>query len=132
MLKRARALSLGLTSIIITLALTTALLGAPAKVSKSVEYMEDGNFHIKLRVRATTNLIYAVELLDPEGAIIDSYSPRGWCSVSDEGALLARTNNKPIKPGEYVEIIILSTSDKANYTWTVGNKIEQIGNPGNL
>jgi hypothetical protein len=129
MLKRGRAALIGLTSIIITIALTTALLGAPATVSKSVEHMEDGNFQIHLRIKATTNFIYTVKFLDPEGAIIDSYSPSGWCSVSDEGELIARTNSKPIKPGNYVELIILSTSDSAHYTWTVGNRIEQIGNP---
>ncbi len=121
-----------LVSVLLTLFLATSLSGSTAVISKSVKHTEEGNFLVTVKIEATKSPIYAVQFLDPKGAIIDSYAPSGWCTVSDDGQLIARTGDKPAKPGETIEITIHSTTDVIHYTWIVGNRIEQLGNPGTL
>lgn len=114
------------------LVFTSAALGAAANVKKYVTPMEDGNYLVKLNVTASGAGIYAMQLIDPQAAIVDVYAPRGWCVVTDGGDYLARTGSKPIESGKTVEFLIYSKTDDIQYTFSVFGKMEQIGKPGTI
>ncbi len=103
-----------------------------AKVKKYVTPMEDGNYLVKLKVTASGAGIYAMQLIDPKGAIINVYAPKGWCAITDGGDYLARTGGNPIASGKTVEFLIHSKTDDIQYTFTVFGKMEQLGKPGTI
>lgn len=107
-----------------------AAFGASATIKKYVTPMEDGNYLVKLKVTASRSGIYALQLIDPKGAIVDVYAPKGWCVITDGGDYLARTGSKPIASGKTVEFLIHSTTDDIQYTFIVFGKMEQLGKPG--
>jgi hypothetical protein len=112
--------------------LTYGTVHAAAKITKSVTAMEGGNYLIKLNVTASGGTVYALQLIDPKGGIVDVYAPKGWCVVTDGGDYLARTGSKPIAPGKSIEFLIHSSTDEINYTYTVFGRLKQLGKPGTI
>jgi hypothetical protein len=109
--------------------LSHPILGAEAKIHKSVTPTSDGKYVIKLKVTATSSSIYALKLFDQKASITDVYAPKGWCIVTDGGDFLARTFDKPILQNKFVEFIIHSSSEDIQYTWTVFGRMKQLGPP---
>lgn len=108
---------------------SSPILGAAATVSANTQALEDGNYLIKLTVTASKTGIYAFELKDPKGSILDVYAPKGWCILSDGEVCLARTGIVPINAGKSLEFIIHSNVKDAKFVWTFFGQIEQIGKP---
>ncbi len=108
-----------------------AVMAAAPTITKSVTAMEDGVFMVRLRMTASGNEVYALKLIDPEAAIVDVFSPKGWITVTDGEETLARSGSA-LKDGKSVEFVLYSKSDKVAYTWTAFGKIKQIGKPGTL
>jgi membrane-bound ClpP family serine protease len=106
---------------------STPVLGAAAVVSSNVQALEDGNYLIKLTVTASKVGIYAFELKDPKGSVLDVYAPKGWCILSDGEVCLARTGNLPINAGKSVEFIIHSSTKDTKFVWTFFGEMEQLG-----
>ena len=102
-------------------------LGAPATVKKSVQALEGGDYVIKLVVTASRDGIYAFELKDPKGSIIDVFAPKGWCILSDGEVCLSRTAGSPITAGKSLEFIIHATAADGQYVWTFFGPMEQLG-----
>jgi membrane-bound ClpP family serine protease len=108
-----------------------AVIAAAPKITRSVTPMEDGVFMVRLQMTASGNDVYALRLIDPEAAIVDVFSPRGWIMITDGEETLARSGTA-LQDGKSVEFVIYSKSDKVAYTWSAFGKIEQIGKPGTL
>ncbi|MDD4857790.1 MAG: hypothetical protein PHD74_06760 [Candidatus Krumholzibacteria bacterium] len=102
-------------------------LGAPATIKKSVQALEDGNYIIKMTVTASSDAIYAFELKDPTGSIVDVFASKGWCILSDGEVCLSRTSGSPITGGKSIEFVIHATSSDAKYVWTFFGPMQQIG-----
>ena len=126
--KRAIIVSASLLLVFVT---GQAALAAAPRLTKSVTPMEEGIFMVRIRVTASGNDVYALRLIDPEAAIVDVFSPRGWVIVTDGEETLARTGSA-LKDGKSVEFVLYSKSDKISYTWSAFGKIKQIGKPGTL
>ncbi len=109
-----------------------AALGAAVNVKKQVTPMEGGNYLIKLQVTASGASIYALSLIDPKTSIVDVYAPKGWCVVTDGGDYLARTGSKPIESGKTLEFLIHSSTDDIQYTYTVFDRMKQLGKSGTI
>lgn len=109
------------------LLLSLPSLAAPATVKKSVESLEGGNYLIKLVVTAAKDGIYAFELKDPKGSIIDVFAPKGWCILSDGEVCLSRTAGSPISAGKSLEFIIHATAADGQYVWTFFGPMDQLG-----
>jgi len=103
-----------------------------ANIKKSVLQMDDGRYLIKLKIKSLGRDIYGLRLVDPQASIIDVYAPKGWCSVTDGEDYLARTSSKPITKNTSVEFIIHSGTDDIQYTWSVYNRLEQLGKPSSM
>ena len=130
-----RGLKTSLLCLVIAVAVCTLAYGtlyAAASITKSVTPMEGGNYLIKLKVTASGGNIYALQLIDPKGAIVDVYAPKGWCVVTDGGDYLARTGSKPIAPGSTTEFLIHSSTDEISYTYSVFGLLKQLGKPGTI
>jgi hypothetical protein len=128
MLKGNRIACLLLASTLV-LILSVPILGAPATIKKSVQALEGGNYLIKLVVTASKGGIYAFEIKDPKGAIVDVYAPKGWCMLSDGEVGLARTGGMPIAVGKSLEFLIYATAGDAQFVWTFFGAMEQMGKP---
>jgi hypothetical protein len=113
----------------LVLLLSVPILGAPATVKKSVQALDGGNYLIKLIVTASKDGIYAFEIKDPKGSIIDVFAPKGWCILSDGEIGLARTGGMPIVAGKSLEFLIHATSGDGQFVWTFFGAMEQIGKP---
>jgi len=109
-----------------------AAFGAAANVKKYVTPMDDGNYLVKLQVTASGAGIYAMQLIDPQAAIVDVFAPKGWCVVTDGGDYLARTGSKPIESGKTVEFLIYSKTGEIQYTFSVFGTMEQLGKSGTI
>ncbi|RLG68911.1 MAG: hypothetical protein DRO11_08440 [Methanobacteriota archaeon] len=108
-----------------------AVIAAAPRITKSVTPMEDGVFMVRIRMTASGNDVYALRLIDPEAAIVDVFSPRGWVTVTDGEETLARSGTA-LKDGKSVEFVIYSKSDKVAYNRAAFGKIKQNGKPGTL
>jgi hypothetical protein len=113
------------TALILLMSIPT--LGAPATVKKTVQALEGGGYVIKLAVTASRDGIYAFELKDPKGSIIDVFAPKGWCSLSDGEVCLSRTGGSPIAAGKSLEFIIHTTAADGQYVWTFFGPMNQLG-----
>jgi hypothetical protein len=111
----------------LVLLLSIPSLGAPATVKKTVQALEGGNYLIKLVVTASKDGIYAFELKDPKGSIIDVFAAKGWCILSDGELCLSRTTSSPITAGKSLEFIIHATAADGQYVWTFFGPMDQIG-----
>ena len=116
-----------LTATALVLLLSVPSFGAPATVKKSVQALDGGNYLIKMIVTASTDGIYAFELKDPKGSIIDVFATKGWCILSDGEVCLSRTSSAPIAAGKSIEFIIHATTPDAQYVWTFFGQMQQIG-----
>jgi hypothetical protein len=47
--------------------------------------------------------------------------------ITDGGDLLARTGKEPVRAGKTLEFLIYSTSNEIKYTWSVYDKMKQLG-----
>jgi len=104
------------------------LLAAPATVTSSVQAIDEGKYLIKISVTPSKDGIFGFALKDPTGSILDVYSPKGWCMLSDGDMCLSRTDG-PMKVGKAVEFVIQSSSKDAKFVWTFFGEMEQIGKP---
>lgn len=102
---------------------------APATVKKSVQQLENGNYLIKLVVTATGEGIYAFELKDPKGNVLDIYAPQGWCFLTDGELCCSRTAETPITAKRSLEFIIHAKTADASFVWTFFDELKQIGKP---
>jgi len=118
--------------IVIMILISQPVLGAAAKLEKSITPLENGNYMIKIKVTALVSGIYTLKLTDPQTSIVDVYAPRGWCMITDGEDLLARTSTAPINRGKTVEFLIHSTTEEIKYSWSVFGKLKQLGKPGVL
>jgi hypothetical protein len=112
------------------IAITPALAYA-FSVSKDVSPLEDGNFIIRVRLRAESESIYCLKLIDAEESVLDVYAPDGWCVATDGGTVVARSNSNPAK-GNTVEFIIHSNLEDVSFTCSAFGRIDQIGKPINI
>lgn len=119
------------TALLLILAVGQAAMAAAPRITKSVTPMEDGVFMVRIRMTASGNDVYALRMIDPEAAIVDVFSPKGWVTVTDGEETLARSGTA-LKDGKSVEFVIYSKSDKVAYTWAAFGKIKQVGKPGTL
>ncbi len=108
---------------------SAAAFAAPATLKKSVEKLEDGNYLIKIVITAEKNEIYAFELTDPKGGIVDVYAPKSWCMLTDGGVCHSRTADAPIEAKKGIEFIIHATNPDGQYVWTFFDRLKQIGTP---
>lgn len=109
--------------------MSSPVLGAAATVNTNVQALEEGKFLIKLTVTASNAGIFAIEMKDPKGSILDVYAPKGWCILSDGEVCLASTLGTPISAGKSMEFIIYSSTKDAKFVWTFFGQLEQIGKP---
>jgi hypothetical protein len=109
------------------LLLSIPSLGAPVTVKRTVQALDGGNYLIKMVVTATSDGIYAFELKDPKGSIVDVFAAKGWCILSDGEVCLSRTTSAPIVAGKSIEFMIHATSADAQYVWTFFGPMQQIG-----
>jgi hypothetical protein len=128
MLKGNRITCVLLASVLM-LILSVPILAAPATVKKSVQALDGGNYLIKLVVTASKDGIYAFEIKDPKGAIVNVFAPKGWCILSDGEVGLARTGGMPITAGKSLEFIVYATAGDAQFVWTFFGAMEQMGKP---
>jgi hypothetical protein len=110
----------------LVLMLSVPILGAPVTVKKSVQALNSGNYLIKLVVTASQDGVYAFELKDPKGSIVDVFAPKGWCILSDGEIGLARTGVS-MAPGKSLEFVVYATSGDAQFVWTFFGAMDQIG-----
>lgn len=108
---------------------SAAAFAAPATVKKSVQQLDNGNYLIKLVVTSTGEGIYAFELKDPKGNILDIYAPRDWCFLSDGELGYSRTDDTPITAKRSLEFIIHAKTADASFVWTFFGELKQIGKP---
>ena len=101
-----KATYLGILFLAVALVLTSSAgIAAPAAVKKSVQKIEDGNYLIKLVITSKAGEIFAFELKDPKNAIVDVYSPKSWCMLTDGEACHSRTASAPIGSAKGIEFI---------------------------
>ena len=111
---------------------SSPVLGAAATVNANVQALEEGKYLIKLKVIASSSGIYALEMKDPKGSILDVYAPKGWCILTDGEVCLASTLGTPITAGKSMEFIIHSSTKDAQFVWTFYGPLEQMGQPAVL
>jgi hypothetical protein len=109
--------------------MSSTVQGAAATVNTNVKALEEGKFLIKFTVTASGSGIFAIQLKDPKGSILDVYAPKGWCFLSDGEVCLASTLGTPISAGKSMEFIIYSSTNDAKFVWTFFGPLEQIGKP---
>jgi hypothetical protein len=98
------------------------------RVSKNVEPLQDGNFIIKVRLTAASEMIHSLKLIDADESILNVYAPKGWCMVTDGGTIVARSNTNPASKGT-VEFIIISNLEDISFTCSAFGRMDQIGKP---
>ncbi|RKZ08305.1 hypothetical protein DRQ05_01725 [bacterium] len=128
---RKSILATALISLILVTSSLTAIAGS-AKFAKSIVPAEDGTYMVKLRVTAVGSRIYTLKLKDRSASIIDVYAPKGWCIVTDDGMLIARSMKHSISPGKSVELVIYTSTKNVHFDWSAFGMFKQLGKGGTI
>ncbi len=121
--------------LIIAVVAATAIIGsenlqaAPVSLKKSVTKLDEGTYIVKISLTSKDVSIYAFEISDPKGSIVDVYSPKSWCMLTDGGVCLARTLNAPLDEKKALEFIFYTTDPDVRFVWTFFDAMKQIGSP---
>ena len=90
------------------------VLAAGPNVSKRVLGEGDGKAVVLLRVTASGQDIYGVNIKDASGSISDIVAPKGWVGITSGDDVIFRTGGKPIKAGSSMSFrIVTSNKDGA-------------------
>ena len=101
-----------LTLIAIAVLVAFPVLAAGPTATKSVTGSEDGVSVVVIRVTASGQSVYGVNITDASGSIKDIIAPKGWIGISSGDEVIFRTGEKPIKAGSSLSFRLVTTNEQ--------------------
>jgi hypothetical protein len=93
--------------------LTGSVLAAEPAVSKRVMTEDDGTAVLVVEVRAASEAIYGITVLDESASISDIVAPKGWSGISSGDRVVFATVDKPVEAGGSVVFRLVTTNKSA-------------------
>jgi hypothetical protein len=107
--------------------LALPVVAAAPNVTKSVLGTEEGTSVVLIRVTATSDAIYGINVKDVSGSISDIVAPKGWLGISSGTEVLFRTGDKPIKAGTSLTFRIYTSNEGGELSVSFRDKDSVIG-----
>jgi hypothetical protein len=122
------------TLILIALVALIALpvLAAGPNATKSVGGSEDGMAVVEIRVTASGQSVYGINIKDASGSIKDIVAPEGWVGISSGSDVIFRTGEKPIRSGSSLTFRLHTTNGDGSLSVSFRDKQSPIGSAATL
>jgi len=122
--------TLTLTALVALIALP--VLAAGPNATKSVGGSEDGISVVEIRVTASGQAVYGINIKDASGSIKDIVAPEGWVGISSGSDVIFRTGEKPIRSGSSLIFRLHTTNGGASLSVSFRDKDNPIGSAATL
>jgi len=120
--------SLGtLALIVVAVLVALPVLAAGPTVTKSVTSSEDGVSVVVIRVTASGESVYGINITDASGSIKDIIAPKGWIGISSGSDVMFRTGEKPIRAGSSLVFRLVTTNEQGGLSITFRDVNSAIG-----
>ncbi len=120
--------SLGtLALIVVAVLVALPVLAAGPTVTKSVTSSEDGVSVVVIRVSASGETVYGINITDASGSIKDIIAPKGWIGISSGSDVMFRTGEKPIRAGNSLVFRLVTTNEQGGLSITFRDENSAIG-----
>ena len=116
-----------LTLIAIAVLVALPVLAADPTATKSVTGSEDGVSVVVIRVTASGQSVFGVNITDASGSIKDIIAPKGWIGISSGDEVIFRTGKKPIKAGSSLSFRLLTTNEQGGLAISFRDEDNSIG-----
>jgi hypothetical protein len=122
--------TLTLTALVALIALP--VLAAGPSATKSVGSSEDGTAVVEIRVTASGQSVYGINIKDASGSIKDIVAPEGWVGISSGSDVIFRTGEKPIRSGSSLIFRLHTTNGDASLSVSFRDEQSPIGSAARL
>ena len=122
--------TLTLTALVVVIALP--VLAAGPSATKSVGSSEDGTTVVDIRVTASGQSVYGINIKDASGSIKDIVAPEGWVGISSGSDVIFRTGEKPIQSGSSLIFRLHTTNGEGSLSVSFRDKKSPIGSAATL
>jgi hypothetical protein len=116
-----------LTLIAVAVLVALPVLAADPTVTKSVTSSVDGVSVVVIRVTASGESVYGVNIADASGSIKDIVAPKGWVGISSGSDVMFRTGEKPIRAGSSLVFRLVTTNEQGGLSITFLDENSGIG-----
>ena len=93
-------------------------LSAEPAVSKSVMTEDNGTAVLIVEVRAASEPIYGITVVDASASVTDVVAPKGWSGISSGDRVVFSTVDKPVEAGGSVVFRLVTTNKEAPLRFT--------------
>lgn len=121
-----------LTMLIVVALVALPVLAASPNATKSVEGREDGMSVLAIRVTASSDAIYGVNIKDASGSITDIRAPKGWVGITSGTDVIFRTGEKPIRAGSSLTFKLHTTNEDGELSISFRDKDSPVGSGKNI
>ena len=111
-----------LSALVVAVALAGLVAGpalsAEPAVSKSVMTEDNGTAVLIVEVRAASEPIYGITVVDASASVTDVVAPKGWSGISSGDRVVFSTVDKPVEAGGSVVFRLVTTNKEAPLRFT--------------
>lgn len=111
-----------LSALVVAVALAGLVAGpalsAQPAVSKSVMTEDNGTAVLIVEVRAASEPIYGITVVDASASVTDVVAPKGWSGISSGDRVVFSTVDKPVEAGGSVVFRLVTTNKEAPLRFT--------------
>jgi len=111
-----------LSALVVAVALAGLVAGpalsAEPVVSKSVMTEDNGTAVLIVEVRAASEPIYGITVVDASASVTDVVAPKGWSGISSGDRVVFSTVDKPVEAGGSVVFRLVTTNKEAPLRFT--------------